>query len=173
MNAKQFSDNNLKDFIRWDSKLELGISLIDNQHRHLVELCNSLYLQLMASRTDNREEWHSSVKGALQECAEYVRIHFHDEELLQKLAGYKFYDRHKAEHDRFTNQIIATVKNYNNMTFTDALKFVRFLYEWILEHVAHEDKLIEKSVKAYLKAHPIATNKPQLSDSDFDIVIRS
>ena len=39
-----------KDLIRWDSKLLLGIPIIDEQHKHLVELCNKLYTEVMESR---------------------------------------------------------------------------------------------------------------------------
>ena len=38
-----------KDLIRWDPKFSLGIPFIDEQHKHLVELCNKLYSEIMDS----------------------------------------------------------------------------------------------------------------------------
>lgn len=53
MNISNSSVTNLSDdknLIRWDPKFSLGIPLIDEQHKHLVELCNKLYTEVMASR---------------------------------------------------------------------------------------------------------------------------
>ena len=36
-----------KDFIKWEKRFELGIPVIDAQHKRLVELCNDLYLTIV------------------------------------------------------------------------------------------------------------------------------
>lgn len=38
------------------------------------------------------------------------------------------------------------------MTFSDAIKFCKFLYDWVLSHIAHEDKLYVKKVVEYKQA---------------------
>ena len=51
----------------------------------------------------------------------------------------------------FTKKVLETAKGFNSMDFSDAIKFCKFLYEWILSHIAHEDKLYVKKVLEYKK----------------------
>lgn len=74
-----------------------------------------------------------------KECASYVQIHFKDEEKLMKAINYGNFDAHKKRHDEFTMKVIETAKGFDAMTVADAIKFVKFLYDWVLTHIAHED----------------------------------
>ena len=94
MNIMNSSVTNLtddKDLIRWDPKFTLGIPLIDEQHKHLVELCNKLYTEVMESRLkyekDNNTQWQNALAGTLKECVNYVATHFSSEEKLMKLVS--------------------------------------------------------------------------------------
>ena len=153
MNISTSSVTNLtddKDLIRWDPKFTLGIPLIDEQHKHLVELCNKLYTEVMASRlkyeNDNNTQWQNALAGTLKECVNYVATHFSSEEKLMKLVSYEKFSEHKKRHDEFKKKVLETAKGINSMDFSDAIKFCKFLYEWILSHIAHEDKLYVKKV---------------------------
>lgn len=145
-----------KDLIRWDPKFSLGIPLIDEQHQHLVGLCNKLYTEIMESRAkygnDNNTKWQVALAGTLKECVNYVTTHFSSEEKLMMHVGYEQYAEHKARHEEFTKKVLETAKEFNSMTFADAVKFCKFLYDWILSHIAHEDKLFVKKVSEYKMA---------------------
>lgn len=142
-----------KDFIKWDSRFALGITYIDKQHMHLVELCNKLYTEVMESRlkvgNDENSHWQVALAGTLKECVSYVAIHFADEEKLMKLVNFQGYGEHKQRHDEFTRKVLETARNFETISFTDAIKFCKFLYEWILSHIAHEDKLFVKPIIDY------------------------
>ncbi|MBQ0052163.1 MAG: hemerythrin family protein [Treponema sp.] len=160
MNASISSVTNLtddKDLIRWDQKLALGISLIDEQHKHLVELCNKLYTEVMEKRSDygndTNKEWQSALTGTLKECVGYVTTHFSSEEKLMNLVGYENFSEHKFRHEEFTKKVLETATGFNFMNFSDAIKFCRFLYDWILYHIAHEDRLYVKKVLEYKQIH--------------------
>ena len=153
MNTISSSINNLSgesDFIKWDPKFALGITYIDEQHKHLVELCSKLYTQIMSNRSSFEDQsdaqWKQALVVTLKECVNYVGTHFSDEEKLMKLAAYEGYVLHKQRHDEFTKKILDTARQFSSMTFTDAIKFCKFLYEWILSHIAHEDKLYVKFI---------------------------
>ena len=84
MNYSSSSITNLtgeKDLIKWDPKFALGIPLIDEQHKHLVELCNKLYTEVMESRAkygnNNNILWQNALDGTLKECVNYVRLMAH------------------------------------------------------------------------------------------------
>ncbi|MCQ2583793.1 MAG: bacteriohemerythrin [Treponema sp.] len=145
-----------KDFIKWEPRFALGITYIDEQHKHLVELCNELYTKIMESRAkygnNENSQWQSALAGTLKECVTYVATHFSDEEKLMQLAAYEGYPSHKQRHEEFTKKVLETARQFNSMTFTDAIKFCKFLYEWILSHIAHEDKLYVNPIIEYKKA---------------------
>ena len=158
MNYSSSSITNLtgeKDLIKWDPKFALGIPLIDEQHKHLVELCNKLYTEVMESRAkygnNNNILWQNALDGTLKECVNYVTTHFSSEEKLTLHVGYEQYSEHKSRHEEFTIKILETAKGFNSMSFSDAIKFCIFLYDWVLSHIAHEDKLYVKKVVEYKK----------------------
>lgn len=133
---------NNADFIRWDPKFATGIAFIDNEHKTLVNLCNKTYKELLNNQ--DKESWHEIVAGTVKECAAYVQTHFADEERFMKAINYGNFVEHKKRHDEFTLKVIETSKNFSTMTIADALGFVKYLYEWILSHIAYEDRLYIK-----------------------------
>lgn len=145
------TDEENKIFISWDPKFALGIGYIDDQHKHLVELCNKLYQEIMVNKNDQNDSWKISVGNTLKECVEYVKYHFSNEEKLMTAIKFDGFAVHKARHNEFTEKVLETARNFNSMTFTDALKLTKFLYNWILSHIAHEDKLYVKPIQEYKK----------------------
>lgn len=145
-------ENNNSDYIKWEPKFEIGIPVIDEQHKKLVSLCNTLYKEIIKSKSEEIIKWETPLKSALKECADYVQKHFHDEELLMAAAGYTDIETHKKAHHEFAKKILDTVNLFPNITYTDSLKFVRFLYDWVLSHIAHYDKLYVSFVVEYYKS---------------------
>lgn len=145
------NDNHGKIYIAWDSKFDLGIPVIDNQHKKLVNLCNNLYEALMKNKAEGIPTWQSSLTDTLRECVDYVKTHFHDEEVIMQAAGYVNYASHKRAHEDFIYKILETTREFDKATFTTAFQFVRFLYDWILRHIAHEDKLYVKRIQEYYR----------------------
>lgn len=144
--------NENNDFIKWEKKFELGIPVIDNQHKQLVHLCNDLYQAVIRNKyRATTPGWHEALADALRETVNYVKTHFSDEEKLLTAVGYSGLDQQKAQHRDFTNKITENLKNFNKATFQDAMNFVRFLYDWILQHIAISDKQYVPAVLEYLK----------------------
>lgn len=138
-----------KDFIQWNSNFEIGLPVIDAQHKHLVELCNNLYRDIMKINGDDAT-WKSAVEHSLHECVDYVKEHFSNEEKIMQAVSYEGYEAHKKMHETFTWKILETSAMFPAMDVSEAIKFVKFLYDWILEHVAHVDKLYVPLVSKYL-----------------------
>lgn len=141
-----------KDFIKWEKKFELGIPVIDSQHRQLVNLCNDLYQAVIRNKyRATTPGWHEALSDALRETVNYINTHFSDEEKLLTAVNYDKLDQQKSQHKSFTNKISETLKTFNQATFQDAMDFVRFLYDWILQHIAISDKQYVPAVLEYLK----------------------
>jgi hemerythrin-like metal-binding protein len=72
----------------------------DSQHKYLVELFKDLSIQVSSSEI-------IGVKVALRRFRSFVTDHFSAEEHYMRQMDYKFYDAHKAQHDRFLQDISA------------------------------------------------------------------
>lgn len=67
-------------------------------------------------------------------------------------AKYPELEKHKKEHIEFTKKVLETANKYQTWEFKDALDFVKFLYNWILSHVAIEDKKLKVPILNYLNS---------------------
>ena len=140
-----------ENLLAWDKKFELGIPAIDEQHKHLVELCNTLYQSIIRQKSAGNISWQEALSETLRKTVDYVLIHFRDEEKLLKAIGYEQFAEHKKRHQEFVAKTTETIANFDKATFQTALDFAKFLYEWILRHIAYEDKLYAKPVKEYMQ----------------------
>lgn len=147
-----YEDENNYLYVEWSPKFELGIPVIDEQHKKLVSLCNTFYQELMKNKAIGIPAWESSLTTALKECVDYVKIHFRDEEKLLIAANYTDYEKHKRDHEEFIQKILETSRDFDKATFTTAFHFVKFLYDWILGHIAHEDKLYVKQLLDFYRS---------------------
>ncbi len=139
-----------EEFVTWNDKYLTGIPLVDEEHKKLVELCNNLHGRLLANQS--RKDWQADIKSALDTCVAYAANHFRDEEKLMRSAHFEGYAHHRTEHDDFERRVRSMLWSYGGMTVADALKFTIFLRDWVLSHIAHEDKLYIPKLLEYLKS---------------------
>ena len=145
-------------FVSLDERYMTGISSVDEQHKTLVALCNNLYNLIMKERHSTAGHYTEHVKEALDECTSYAQTHFAHEEKLMKACNYSGYVDHKFQHDQFVKRVIEETRYFNSMNLEKAFGFLSFLKEWILSHIAHEDRLFVPALKQYLLA--LQKNKP-------------
>ena len=136
-----------ENLIVWKPSFAIGIPVIDAEHKQLVELCNELYKAIMSNKNSERKD---VVRIALKECADYVLTHFSNEEKLMQVCGYKDFETHKRTHAEFVKKVLEKSHNFEQETFSSSLEFAKFLYDWILSHIAHTDTLYVGDLKAYL-----------------------
>ena len=142
-----------EEWVKWEKRFEIGIPVIDEQHRHLVELCNQLHGEIMSTRAGEGKALLLAVSDALRETVNYTKTHFSLEEKLMAAAGFDGLPAHKKRHQEFAEKISAMLSSFDKVNLQAALDFSKFLYEWILEHIAYEDKLYAKKVLEHLAAH--------------------
>lgn len=128
------------EYIKWEKRFELGIYSIDQQHKRLLAMCNSLYATIMSVEGRTKSGWMPALQETIRDTADYALTHFKYEEALMEKAGYPDFVVHKKSHEKFVKEILERVKNFDKTSFHTAIQFVKFLYEWILSHIAYEDK---------------------------------
>ncbi len=153
-------------WVQWDKRLELGIPRIDCQHRKLVAMCNELREALMNRQKRSKDEWLITVGNVLRQAVSYTKTHFTDEEKLMKACGFSGYEAHKQRHKEFVQTITQVLMGFDEMTLTLGFDFADYLRDWILSHIACEDKQYCPVMRSFYRAlqeysqrnHTIGTN---------------
>jgi hemerythrin len=122
--------------VEWDDKFCVGIALIDEQHKALIEHTNTLYQGCLAG-TDEEKTAH--FMKAVKEVVDYTKFHFTAEEKMLQNVGYPDYGPHKKHHEDFVRKLLEDVQGFQNGQKFVVNNFVRFLRDWILSHIAMED----------------------------------
>ncbi|ACR13937.1 bacteriohemerythrin [Teredinibacter turnerae] len=126
--------------ITWNSELELGIPVIDSQHRRIVEYINAVY---HARNTHSLEE----IVEVLDELVDYTLSHFAFEENLMEEAGYPFLNAHKKVHRLFARRVGSfqqRVKTGEDITE----ELLHVLKAWLINHIKCDDRDYSEVVRA-------------------------
>ncbi len=129
-------------FMPWSDEFVLGIESIDSQHRWLVDATNRLYEQIESQNPDPQV-----VGEVLEGLVDYTMNHFILEEDLFNRLNYPESPAHKQEHDRFTNQAMNLLLNFEggDPVTEDALEFLK---AWLIHHILKVDKAYVPFLKA-------------------------
>ncbi|MDR0554327.1 MAG: bacteriohemerythrin [Treponema sp.] len=127
-------DDNDK-LVEWDDKYAIGIPLIDEQHKQLIQLTNDLY---KACR-DGTEAANAQFKEAIRGTVDYIKYHFSAEEKMLENIKYPELTAHKRQHESLVKSILVDVKNFEEGKKFVPNAFVRELKDWILTHIAVMD----------------------------------
>ena len=124
------------EIVTWDENYITGIELVDNQHKELVNITNSLFSACL----DGKEKAAMVFKDTMSHMVDYVRLHFAVEQELMKRVNFPDYDDHKLQHDLFIKDIITSANEFHGgKTFAPNV-FVRTLKDWVFSHIAYYDQ---------------------------------
>jgi len=131
----------------WSDKFSVGLSGVDDQHRHLVELINELG-RLSADATDRHR-----LPGLLKELVDYTAYHFTTEEALMQAEGVDraHYDAHVRAHAHFCHQVdVARELLSRGGENTPALieQLLEYLAKWLLHHILGTDTRMAHEIRA-------------------------
>lgn len=126
----------------WREKYELGVPLVDIQHKELFKRIEAFIQSLRSSAS--WEEKVQFVNETLAFMNGYVVEHFHDEEEYQLRIGYPNYEKHKKIHADMVNYVLQITAEYENSGYSEKLmqQFAGKLLAWLINHVATEDQHI-------------------------------
>jgi hemerythrin len=125
--------------IVWQPSYDLGIPIIDEQHRGIVSTINSL---CYAIQNKHGIEMLRPVIGMVNE---YTRIHFEIEEDFHKKCGYPDLEKHRILHKELTQALSHT--SQDSIWNKDPQEFLAFLKEWWINHICKEDHAFSQYLK--------------------------
>ncbi len=126
----------------WKDKYELGVSVVDDQHRELFQRVEEFMKTLRSLASWDEKVQH--VNETLEFMKGYVVEHFRDEEEYQLKIGYPGYEEHRKIHTDMVNYVLKVSAEYESSGFNEQLmqQFGGKLLAWLINHVAAEDQRI-------------------------------
>lgn len=130
--------------IVWNSDLDTGIDIIDEQHRQIAEFINRL--EGMRAPADVRR-----IQEIFDGCLDYTRSHFACEESLLEEAGYPYCKAHKRVHELFVRRLtgmqaeMASGKDIRS-------DLHQLLSRWLVSHIRGDDANFVPAVKTKMIA---------------------
>lgn len=129
--------------IQWEKQYELGIELIDNQHKELIEITSRLS-DLLTEAVEG-EDVYDRMVALIEELTAYTVYHFNTEETLFEKFNYVNREAHVAEH----NKLIEEIENLDLRAVDEdqvvyGKKILKFLISWVFKHISGTDVLYKE-----------------------------
>jgi hemerythrin len=128
----------------WNSSFEVGIEIIDQQHKGLFDSVEELATAVREKRSDEGvAECVAFLKG-------YVVEHFSTEERLMARHSYPGMANHKKRHEEFKADFIVLAKKIaaGEIDRVASVQVQREIFDWIVGHIMEEDKVLGKFLDA-------------------------
>ena len=125
--------------LQWLSKMNIGIDVIDKQHRQIVDYINRLGEAIKASNK-------SEILQILDDVIDYTQSHFAFEEALMADAGYAALEVHQKIHTLFAQRVLRLKERYiDNEEIGGELQTM--LCRWLSNHIQHDDAAYSSAVR--------------------------
>ncbi|MFC1583144.1 bacteriohemerythrin [Candidatus Neomarinimicrobiota bacterium] len=125
----------LPPIISWDNSWSVGMEEIDNDHKKLVHLIQTLFGALITVQAKDY------IEKIVSDLIDYTKYHFKREEEILAERGYERLDEHKELH-RLLSAHVTEMCNYivekggSEDLGDDVYKFLK---HWLVDHILEED----------------------------------
>ncbi|MDZ4076697.1 MAG: bacteriohemerythrin [Hylemonella sp.] len=138
-------------YFEWAQDMVIDGGPIDEDHKHLVQLVNTLH----DATTEGRGR--EVVGNILQELIRYTADHLRKEEHTMEQAGFPNLERHKIGHQAFVNQLEKLQRRYQEGSIAVAAQLSTVLRDWLSIHIRRNDReLLE-----FMRRKPGAPTSPR------------
>ena len=132
--------------IDWNPSFSVGVKLLDEQHKRIVDMSNLLISDREATV---RSE---TISELLDRLTKYATEHFRAEEQLLEEYGYPDLVRQKAEHKAYRIKIVALCQATVSHEDSVPAELLKFMRDWWINHILETDMkyrsfLTERGVK--------------------------
>lgn len=139
--------DNKSELVTWSSTFSVGIQIIDDQHKGLLDLVNDMFNHVNTDEESQRKYF----ADVIQQAVKYIKIHFSTEEEIMTRVKFPGYAKHKREHESFVLTVVEQAKSFESSKRFGLLEITKYLKEWILTHIAIIDRndfaVIKKTIE--------------------------
>ncbi len=123
-----------KNFIEWGPDFETGLKSIDEQHRKLVDMVNTLYDAMQ------QKKGKEVLGRLLDELIDYTVYHFGTEEEYFKRCDYPEAASHKKIHEGLASKVMDFKEKFQKGEAMLSYDLMNFLKNWLANHICVTDK---------------------------------
>lgn len=131
----------------WDVRYSIGIDALDDHHRHLFSLINTIYDHFVTESPD------LDLAAVFDDLMDYTQYHFTAEELMMQDWNYPEFKAHKALHDQFVKRLQEIQAGFGSNKNLVSFELLAFLNSWLLSHVTESDVQVGQFIAAEQKKH--------------------
>ncbi|MGE8537981.1 MAG: bacteriohemerythrin [Acinetobacter sp.] len=134
--------------MEWNESYNIGIDVIDKQHRQILDYINALEEIRGTGQRDR-------IKEVLNDLIDYTQSHFSFEENLLEQVSYQYLPSHRGIHELFVKRL-----NDYRLKFEQGESIENDLYrllsKWLINHIQHDDQdyvdAVRDNMLSYLRA---------------------
>lgn len=126
----------------WTEAMGVGIAAIDEQHKKLIDLINSVELAMKLG------QGRKILGDWLRALANYALFHFQAEEAYMLEVAYPQLEDHKGEHAGFVQKVLEFNDRFINHDALLTVEMMHYLKNWTVEHILDSDGKIGQFVAA-------------------------
>ncbi len=123
-----------KRYLTWKEAYSVGIQTLDDDHKRLLYLINTL---------DTAVHYQTDIafeRQALNEVVDYTQTHFAREEKLMQTHQYPDYPDHKKQHEAMIAKVNEFVQHYDSDRDGTIEELLNYLREWLIHHIQGTDQ---------------------------------
>jgi hemerythrin-like metal-binding protein len=128
-------------YIKWSENLEIGITILDEQHRGLVSIVNSFHYHKSDEVIDR------ILAPTVDTLFSFFRIHFMTEEGMMEQAGYPGLEEHRQNHQDSYKALEKIRRECRHDRDVD--RFMQFLRDYWNQHVNEYDRNYVSALHEY------------------------
>ena len=128
------------DYFQWSDALSVGNSLIDQDHKELVNLVNELHQAVQDGKSSE------TLGRILQALFTYTQEHFQREELLMEHINYVDKEAHLDQHKKLIDQVVVLQDAFDRGRVEVANNTAELLRYWLTHHIMRTDKKLSVAI---------------------------
>jgi len=125
--------------MKWTEDLSVGVKIIDDQHKKLIEIINVAYNSDLQKDFEKGEE-------VFRDLIEYTRVHFTTEKDFFEKCIYPGAEEHIVEHMALIEKLLEFKDKFDERSL-DFHEFLEFLKTWLEDHLKVMDHKYVESFK--------------------------
>jgi hemerythrin-like metal-binding protein len=134
----------------WTDDLYTGSTLIDGDHRKLVDLVNAFFQSMQSGQGNGH------VSKAMNDLIAYTGEHFVREETEMERTQYVAALAHKAEHTKLLKQLVELKEMLDTGGKINVPAVAGFLSAWLRDHILATDMKLAAALKQQHSSTPVA-----------------
>jgi hemerythrin len=119
--------------LTWNDLYSVHVQRLDGQHKRLFEVLNELEVAINTRSP-------RVVSSLVEELLDSVRAHFAAEEEVLRQTAYPGLERHRAEHQRFTTDLLDSKRKVDGGLLVVSSELITYLQTWLRHHILSVDK---------------------------------